>query len=74
MPNKPNPCPLGTRHKWKWAKNVSISRASSTSRGASISATLKGRYLCECGETKLGEPSHDGGDLRHLIGMEKKDV
>lgn len=59
MAEKIKPCSLFKRHKWVWARNVNVRTGRLYASGAaSVSITLKGRYLCECGETKLGAPAH----------------
>lgn len=60
------PCTNGPRHTWAWTKN--ITRTTVSGRSAHIS--LKGRYRCACGATKLGAPNHDGPDLRGIVGSD----
>lgn len=59
MAEKIKPCSLFKRHKWVWARNLNVTTTRRYASGAaSASITLKGRYLCACGETKLGAPAH----------------
>lgn len=44
-------CTLGNRHKWKFIKNLEITRVSTHT----ASFHLKGLYQCECGAKKYGE-------------------
>ena len=53
---KPKPCTLGPRHKWEWAKNVTVSIHAG---GSALRLSAKGRYVCQCGEKKIGSPNHN---------------
>lgn len=46
------PCTLGQRHKWNFVNNV----VSQYQNGRTICISSRGKYRCECGATKLGEP------------------
>lgn len=52
---KIKPCTLGPRHKWTWVKNI----IKTTQSGRSFRMSVKGRYQCECGATKIGELNHN---------------
>jgi hypothetical protein len=49
-----NQCTLGKRHSWAFVKNVTTTH----STGTGFRLTKRGKYGCECGETKLGEPAY----------------
>lgn len=68
MAAKVKPCTRYPRHAWAWVRNVTACRPSA----GGMRFTLKGRYSCACGATKLGAPNHGGEDLRDLLGMPSK--
>lgn len=48
------PCTLGKRHKWAFVKNV----VTQYQQGSTVRISQRGKYQCECGARKLGEPAH----------------
>lgn len=46
-------CTLGPKHKWTFVKNVTIENR----KVAWVQFSLRGRYKCACGETKLDTPN-----------------
>jgi len=47
-------CPLRSRHKWTWLKNVEIWRIGPRTG----SMKLRGLWACECGAKRHGTPLH----------------
>ena len=60
---KTKPCTLGPKHKWAWKRNTSLSNMTIGPMGSTVRVSLRGLYLCECGERRLGQPSNAGADL-----------
>lgn len=65
--SKVPPCTIGPKHKWTWVVNFTQGSMTFSSRGSTGRLTLKGKYRCECGAVRIGQPNHNGPDLRELI-------
>lgn len=59
-------CTLGPKHKWTWLKNITNGTFRHTANGSFGRFTLKGVYTCACEEVRIGQPNHNGPDLRVL--------
>ena len=60
-------CTIGSKHKWTWLKNINQHSFTVTAKGSSGRFTLKGVYRCACDEVRIGQPNHNGPDLRELV-------
>lgn len=67
MAAKQKPCTLGSKHKWIWVRNITISTIKYTPRGTTGHHSLRGEYKCECGEIRIGQSNPNGEDLRSLL-------